>query len=92
MTPNIGRIVHYVLTKGPSAGQDRAAIVTFAEEGSDKVSLTAFPAADRDGMGATFSAFNVPFSAKREHGTWHWPSSEASAKEETLNSQPSTKE
>lgn len=87
MTPTIGRIVHYVLTKGPSEGQPRAAIITFAEAGSDKISLTAFPAADRDGMGATFSAFNVPFSENREPGTWHWP--EAAAPQ-LLTPQPST--
>lgn len=87
MTPGIGRIVHYVLTKGPSEGESRAAIITFAEEGSDKISLTAFPAADRDGMGATFSAFNVPFSENREPGTWHWPKT---AVPQLLTPQPST--
>ena len=70
--PSIGRIVHYILPGGPSAGEERPAIITRVVEG-DMVALTAFPDAAHDHVGATFSTPCARHSDNKEPGSWHWP-------------------
>lgn len=73
-----GRMVHYVLDRGPAEGEHRPAIVTKVcppewgyEDGA--VQLTVFPDWSNDGFDdGPCWATSIHFSETKEPGTWHW--------------------
>lgn len=82
--PSIGRVVHYVLPKGPRAGEHRAAMITSGWDGPNQ-NLTVWldqPTDLPDGVGGDGSwflrAWSAPYGENQpdgtyEPGTWHWP-------------------
>ncbi|MBN3993884.1 MAG: hypothetical protein HWQ36_26220 [Nostoc sp. NMS2] len=77
-----GRIVHYVLPDGRSAGQVRPAIVVrvWRDVSPDLIAqgysnLQVFTDGDNDypGAGMTIWATSKVYSENHEPGTWHWP-------------------
>lgn len=79
--PTIGRIVHFVLQHGASAGQHRPAIIVKAwPMNAELVNLQVFTDGmddnqkDRTGMNQPPNMMwlkNVRHSAEHENGTWH---------------------
>jgi len=74
--PTIGRIVHFVMPAGPSAGEHRPAIIVHVndEKPSEKstVSLQVFTEPARDHR-AIFWESNVSQDKDKNRGTWHEP-------------------
>lgn len=75
-----GRIVHYVLPDGYSAGQHRPAIVVRVwEPGGGPMGtcqLQVFTDGNNDGPGYASGIVwrtSVMYSAERKPYTWHWP-------------------
>src|SRR4051812_37918792 len=76
-----GRMVHYVLPDGPSAGQHRPAVVVhvwrdipdYVADG--RVQLQVFTDGTNDGgdyAGGLVWRTSVKYSEEKEPGTWHW--------------------
>ena len=81
MQPAVGRIVHYVLDRGPRASEHRPAIVVKAAEGT--VSLQVFTDGHKGDTPAGDEAPNVFWRSRcaqdeerKLPGTWHWPERE----------------
>jgi hypothetical protein len=83
--PTVGRIVHYVLPHGRSAGQHRPAIIVRVW-GEDQVAVGALPESalgtvqlqvftdqDNDEMPQVLWATSAMHNEERLFGTWHWP-------------------
>lgn len=85
-TPSIGRIVHYVLEDGPSAGQHRPAIIVrtwpfsiaqlvqlqvFLDQGNDNFRQGDDPPANT--MWRSSVKHDEDFAHVPAFGTWHWP-------------------
>lgn len=69
-----GRIVHYVLDRGSSAGQCRPAIVVkIWSQAQGSVQLQVFTDADNDSLPAVLWATSVTYSEDPQPRTWHWP-------------------
>jgi hypothetical protein len=74
-----GRIVHYVLSVGPNAGEHVPAIVVRAWPGNGgRANLQVFydgtndyPDAASDGAHIIWAP-STPYSEEPEPGTWHW--------------------
>ena len=81
MNASVGRIVHYILPSGPSAGEHRAAIVTrvWGELPGACVQLTVFTDSNAEGtyndqLPSVLWATSVKEDATAtKPGTWHWP-------------------
>lgn len=78
-----GRMVHFVLDEGPSAGQHRPAVVVkvwriFQEGGIQSPpkngvsNLQVFTDSANDGLPNVMWRSSVLFNANAEEGTWHW--------------------
>lgn len=83
--PSVGRIVHYVLKSGRSAGQHRPMLVVnvFSQTSAQYVNAQVFLDGAND-FGSEFQQYegnnsnqawatSVPYSAEQLPGTWHWP-------------------
>jgi len=66
-----GRIVHYVLPDGPSAGQHRPAIVV-KNWGGGGVQLQVFTDGQNDGAENVVWVTSILHSETKEKNTWHW--------------------
>lgn len=80
----VGRIVHYVLPTGRSAGEHRPAMVvrtwgTPTADYTPAVQLQVFTDSTNDfehnqsGANGLLWATSVSYSAESHPGTWHWP-------------------
>ncbi len=71
-----GRIVHWVVPHGPSAGQHRPAIVVRVwrrdDGGVPLVQLQVFTDASNDGFTNAHWATSVHYDEAKGPGTWHW--------------------
>ncbi|HBD19459.1 MAG TPA: hypothetical protein DC063_04795 [Arenimonas sp.] len=84
--PTVGRIVHYVLPDGPSAGQHRPAIIVRTWDQpelpfSGTVQLQVFTDGQNDvAPGEPWSATkwisSATYSEEPQPRTWHWPERE----------------
>ncbi len=70
---SIGRVVRFVLPKGRSTGEPRAAVIVRVGDTADgRCNLHVFLDGQNDD-GADVWATSVPYSEEPKHGTWHWP-------------------
>lgn len=79
MKPTIGRIVHYTLPDGRSAGEVRPAIVVRVWDESHKsIQLQVFTDDSNDGLPSVNWRTSVTESetGEPERGRWHWPKRE----------------
>lgn len=71
-----GRIVHYVLPSGPSAGQHRSAIVVKVWQASGVcdgyINLLVFTDGSNDGLDCPLWATSKCYSEEALPDTWHW--------------------
>ena len=79
LNPTVGRIVHYVLDKGPHCGAHRPAIVVDVFE-NRAVALQVVTSGHKGDTPAGDEAPNVFWKPKCQQdedrklvGTWHWP-------------------
>ena len=77
-TPSIGRIVHYVLRDGRSAGEHRPAIIVRVwEPEAGYVNLQVLTDGANDGAeagsGMIWATSVFPDEQFQGPGTWHWP-------------------
>jgi hypothetical protein len=82
MIPSIGRIVHFVMPAGPSAGEHRPAIIVHVDDEKpteeSRVSLQVFSEPARDHQPNTTWQKSVSQDNKtKERGTWHEAEREA---------------
>jgi hypothetical protein len=76
--PSIGRIVHYVLTSGPSKGEHRPGIIVRVWS-DDLVQLQVFTDNNaqngfyNDQLPCPLWATSVKYDESNAEGTWHWP-------------------
>jgi hypothetical protein len=77
--PSVGRIVRFTLKDGPSAGQERPALIVAADKKEPTtVTLQVFTDGDgspgvADGLPGVFRQAAVPLTDKPTPGAWHWP-------------------
>ena len=74
--PTVGRIVHYVLSDGRSAGEHRPGIIVRVWEDGHGVQLQVFTDGSNDGpqfASGLYWATSVEYDDGGRPGTWHWP-------------------
>ena len=72
MKASIGRTVHYVLDKGPNAGDHRPAVIVRVWTDT-LVNLQVITDDENDKLNPTEWRTSVPLDESKKNGTWHWP-------------------